>query len=56
MTNQKLLEMLLQAFPDETIQNGQRLRRQQVETINAIVAELKLRALGVAALRRSNHV
>jgi hypothetical protein len=53
MTNQKLLDMLHEVFPDETVQTGQRLRVRQVETINAIVVELKRRQDGVKALRKS---
>jgi hypothetical protein len=50
MTNQKLLDMFTEAFPDETVQRGQRLRLSQVEIVNAIALELKQRRIGVAHL------
>lgn len=53
LSNGKIFELFSEAFPDETAQTGQRLRKRQVEIVNAIALELKQRATGVAALRRS---
>jgi hypothetical protein len=53
MSNADMLRALHEAFPDETIQLRQRLRRHQVETLNMIVSELKARNAGIEALRKS---
>ena len=49
MNNQKLFDMFREAFPDETVQDGQRLRKDQVGTLNAIAFELKRREVNKGA-------
>lgn len=56
MDNAAIVRALREVFPDETVQLGQRLRRNQVETLNMIVFELKARDAGIKALRRTATV
>lgn len=49
MTNQKLFDMFREVFPDETVQDGQHLRKNQVGVLNAIVFELKRREINKEA-------
>ena len=39
--NEHTVALLLKAFPDETIQNGQRFRKDQVRTLNAAIVAAK---------------
>lgn len=39
--NDRVVSLLLEAFPDETIQYGQRLRKRQVEALNTAIIVAK---------------
>lgn len=39
--NEHIVSLLLKAFPDETIQDGQRFRKAQVRTLNAAIVAAK---------------
>jgi hypothetical protein len=55
MKSYEICNLLRQAFPDETIQDGQRLTQKQVGILNRCVIEIKKRDDKLAAKQRNRY-